>query len=388
MTARAVPAKAQPAGRLGRTLILAGCLAAVVIIGLIFWPPGEDPERIAALRAAEQDHFADVEPRLLGLHKRHPDDAAVVRALALGCLAAHRFADAESYLNRWCELKPGDAEPLERRAELRLQQQNTARAAVDIQSVLEIQPDDVRGRQIFAQLLFLDAHFPEAEQESLRCLSERPGNKETTYLLACIFRRQGQIGKALELVERLLRQSPSSGPGLALRAELYLDADQIEPAIDLLTKAKDDAKLDLSFGLYPIDRQWINVARLLAAVQDRQLSLYQDSQRSTSSQIFAEQKMDPSIILYLLSQALARAGRDAEAKKVVGEMQLHRALAVWSVNKLRDVNAGLQREVVDAFVAAGKSDDAVRFLTDILTRQSDAAARAGSSRMLRKTGQN
>lgn len=373
MTGRAVFAKPRPTVRLGRTLVLATCLTAVALIGLVFWPSNEDPERAAALRSAEQDHFADVEPTLLRLYKRHPEDVALVRALAIGCLSAQRYTDAEGYLNRWCALKPSDAEPLERRAELWLRQQDTPRAAVDIQSVLEIQPDDVRGRQIFAQLLFLNAQLPEAEQECLRCLSARPGNKETLYLLACVYRRLGQTEKALELAERLLKQSPSSVPALALRAELYLDADQIQPAIDLLSKAKEDAKLDPSFGLYPIDRQWINVARLLAAVQDRQMSLHQEGQRSTSTQVFAEQKMDASILLYLLSQALARAGRDVEAKKVVGEMQLYRALAVWSTDKLRDVNAGLQREVVDAFVAAGKPDDAVRFLSDILKRQPDAA---------------
>jgi predicted Zn-dependent protease len=350
-----------------------------VFLGLIFWPPREDPNRALALQAAEQGHFVEAEPELLKIQQRHPDDSAVVKALAIGYLAAHRYAEAESSLNRWCALKPGDAEPLERRAELWLQQQNTVRATADIQSVLEIQPDDVRGRQIFAQLLFLDAHFPEAELETLRCLRARPGNKESIHLLACTYRRLGQPGKALEQVEQLLRHNPNSGPGLALRAELYLDADQVGPAIDLLTKAKDDAKLDLSFGLYPIDRQWINVARLLASVQDRQLSLYQDGQRFAGSQVMAEQKMDASIILYLLGQALARAGREAEAKRVIGEMQLHRALAVWSVNKLRDVNAGLQREVVDAFVAAGKPDDAVRFLTDILARQPDAT---GTRRLL------
>jgi predicted Zn-dependent protease len=358
---------------------LAGCLAGVVVGGLLLWPSSENPDRNSALQAAELGHFADVEPRLRRLHERQPDDSAVTKALALGYLAARRFGDAELYLNLWCELKSGDVEPFERRAELWLQQQNTARATLDIQSVLQIQPDDVRGRQILAQLLFLDAHFAEAEQEALRCLAAQPNNKEVIYLLASIYRRQGQPGKALEQLEHLLRLGPNSGPGLALRAELYLDANQIEPAIDLLVKAKDASKLDLSFGLYPIDRQWINVAGLLSSVQERQLRLYQDTQRAPSPQVFAEQKLDHSIILYLLSQALARAGRDPEAKKVVGEMQLYRALAVWAADKLRDVNEGLQREVVDAFVAAGKPDEAVRFLGDILGRQPEGK---GTRRLL------
>jgi len=83
--------------------------------------------------------------------------------------------------------------------------------------------------------------------------------------------------------------------------------------------------------------------------------------------------VDRSFVLYQLSLALARAGRDTEAKTVLAEMQLRQALALWSEDRQRDTNAALQSRVVEACVAAGKSDDAVKFLHDILGRKPDAA---------------
>ena len=119
--------------------------------------------------------------------------------------------------------------------------------------------------------------------------------------------------------------------------------------------------------------QWINVVKYLSFVQDRPLRLYRDIESATGTQVLAEQSLERSVIPFLLGQALARAGRDKEAKRVLAEMQLRRALALWSDDKLRDVNAALQGEVVDGYVGAGKLEEAIAFLADILRRQPTAS---------------
>jgi predicted Zn-dependent protease len=70
--------------------------------------------------------------------------------------------------------------------------------------------------------------------------------------------------------------------------------------------------------------------------------------------------------------ALSGAGRHNEARKVMAEMQWRRALGLWSEYEHRDDNPGLQERVVEAMLAAGKTDEAIRFLTKVLQRNPNA----------------
>lgn len=367
-TAKAAPASPRSAWWQSPWLVTAIVIGVAAIVGFYDWP-SRAPESRAALDTAEKGQFVEAEPALLQLHERHPGDIAVVRALGVGYLGARRYDEAEVYLNRWQELQPREVEPLQRRIELWMLEQKTARAAEDVQGLLKLRPNDQRGRQILAQLFLIDAHSEEAEREAVQCLQDQPTNQENLYLLASIYQQEGRPEKAVELIERLLRLNPNSGPAMSLRARLLTDAGQLEPAIKLLSAAVANPSLDLTFGSYPIDGRWANVLRYLTVVQDRILNLHSDGQPFPRTQVLAEQALDRSIILFQLSQALARAGRDQEAKRVVAEMQWPRALALWSADKQRDINPALQGEVVDAYVAAGKVDDAVAFLSDILRRQ-------------------
>jgi tetratricopeptide (TPR) repeat protein len=376
MTDDAAPAKPRSAFRFVPWVIGAAVIALPTFIAAWGWPswPGQDTDHQAALVAIEHDEFADAEPLLRRVLERHPDDVAVAKALGLGYLVARRFDEADPFLTRWVQLKPQDAEPLQRRIESSMQQQKTSQAILDVQTILQLQPNDKRGRQILAQLLFIDARFDEAEREADLCLKADPDHREMQYLLACIVQQKGQSAKAVELVDCMIRANPKSGPALALRANLLLDAGQVEPAIELLRSIAADPKADLSFGGYPVTRQWANVVKQLSFVQDRPVQFHKDNQPPPNTQILAEQSLDRAIILFQLGQTLARAGRDREAKQVIAEMQLPRVLALWTGDKQRDVNAPLQREVVDAYVAAGKLDEAIAFLTDILRRLPNAAA--------------
>ena len=376
MTDDAAPAKPRSALRFVPWVVGAAVIALPTVIAVWGWPswPGQDTDHQAALAAIEHDEFADAEPLLRRVAERHPNDVAIAKALGLGYLVARRFDEADPFLTRWVQLKPKDAEPLQRRIESCLQQQKTSQAILDVQTILQLQPSDKLGRRILAQLLFIDARFDEAEREVDLCLKADPDNREMQYLLACIMQQKGQPAKAVELVDRMIRANPKSGPALALRASLFLDAGQVEPAIELLRSIVADPKADLSFGGYPVTRQWANVVKQLSFIQDRPVQFRKDNQPPPNTQILAEQSLDRAIILFQLGQSLARAGRDREAKQVIAEMQLPRVLALWTGDKQRDVNAPLQREMVDAYLAAGKLDEAIAFLNDILRRLPNAAA--------------
>jgi predicted Zn-dependent protease len=282
-------------------------------------------ERRTALELAGQNHFAAAEPSLRYLYERDPQDVAVLRALALGCLDARRFDEAEDFFNRWCERCPDQGEPYRRRLDLWMRQQKVSQALADADRLLRLEPGDFATRQLSAQLLVLVGRFAEAEPQARACQRAQPDNADVWFLLANIYHRQHRSKEAADLTERVLRVSPGLVPALQLRAEIHLDAGETEPGL-----------------------------RLLRQIGER-----------------PGQEAVPA--LYQLSLALARAGRDAEGKQVLADMRCRQELGLWSTDPHRDDNAGLQARVVEALGAAGKADDAVRFLKDILQRNPNAA---------------
>src|ERR1700679_1474991 len=102
MTAKAAPAKPRSASRLILWGIAAALLGSLALGAAWYWLRWQErAEYQAALQAADQDHFLEAEPLLRRVNERHPEDLVIVRALGLGYLAAHRFADQELFLNRW-----------------------------------------------------------------------------------------------------------------------------------------------------------------------------------------------------------------------------------------------------------------------------------------------
>lgn len=369
-TKPAPPANRRPLVRLAVWGIGIAIIALAAFSGMGGFPSWQTNDRSTALSAAQQGSFADAEPLLLKVHEKKPDDVEIVRALSLGYLTTNRYDQAQEFLNHWCKLQPKEAEPFQRRLDLWLKQEKTAQAVADVQTVLQLQPNDFRGRQILAQLLFIDGRTDEAEREALICFKAQPKNAEIIYLLATIYQRQGQAAKAVEMVERMLAANPRSSPALALRGDLYLASGQVETAIDLLAKAAAGSPSDMSLGGYPVEKQWLNVVQGVSYLQDRPIRFYSDGQPPPLTQVLADQSIDHTVIMFQLGQALGRAGREEEARRVWAEMRWRRALNLWATDKLRDVNPSLQGEVVHAYLEAGKTELAVNFLKDILRRQS------------------
>ncbi len=160
-----VASPARPSAAPWRRWAAAAALGVLAVSGFFGWRWYQDrAERAAALRLAEGYDFAAAQPRLQRLHERHPDDAAVVRALALGHLRARHFDEAETYLGRWCALQPGVAEPFRLRLDLEMRQQKIEAAVADAGHVLEREPNDLDTRKLLVNLLLLDCRYAQAEQ--------------------------------------------------------------------------------------------------------------------------------------------------------------------------------------------------------------------------------
>ena len=315
---------ARPRRWRGATLLAA---LALLVLGAFFGWRGlrDQAERRQALELADRGHFDVAEPLLLHAQERHPADVAVVRALALGYFSANQRAEAQTFLDRWCDLQPQEKEPYKQRLDFWMRQQRLAEALADAERVLQLDPHDAEVHRLKARVLLLSARHEEAEQECLRCLQVEPDNPDLQFLLAWIYHHQGRTAEATVLAERVVRARPTFGGGLVLRGELYLEAEQPQPAIPLLRQA--------------------------AAVQ------------TGPEQIRA---------LYQLSLALTRAGQEDEAKKVLAELRWRQALETWSRDPHRDAQTELQIPVFETLVAAGKTTEALRFLEGIVQRNPTA----------------
>ncbi len=323
MTNPAVPAVAKPVYRRRRWLAVGTVVLGVLIAGAVAgWRWHQDrAEREQALQLVLARRFDAAEPLLLQLHERHPQDVDVIRTLTVGYFQAKQLGEAETFLNRWCLLQPEAVEPHRRRLELLVQQRNVSPAITDAQTILRLEPEDYETRRMLMQLLLTAGRYGEAEQEGRRCLQTQPNNLTLWCLVASACKGQGHTAEAIEVLDRVLRQKPDFGAALQLRAELYLEAGQPESAIPLLQTVASGSGPEATSALSP------------------------------------------------LSRALARAGRADEARRTAAELQWRLAFDLWSTDAHRDGNPGLQARVVEAMLAAGKRDEAVRFLTDILERK-------------------
>src|SRR5262245_11166675 len=152
-----------------------GAAAAVLgLLGLCAYALLRGPEhgaaRHEALELLATDGFDAAESRLQLVGDQNPGDVEVVRALAQGYLDARRSGEAEVYLNRWCDLRPGQPEPYRRRLDLWNQQQKMLPALADAERVLRLDPADVPTRRQLAHLLFVAGRYDQAEREAVRCL--------------------------------------------------------------------------------------------------------------------------------------------------------------------------------------------------------------------------
>jgi tetratricopeptide (TPR) repeat protein len=321
---------------LGRQLLGAGLVLALVAAGAVVALPSllGRRDRPGARWLVPQGHFADTEPLLRRALERNPNDLDVIRALARGHHDAGQLAEAEPYLGRWCDLRPGEAEPFQRRLDVRhklgrlhaptqTEKQRLLQAALaDGQRALELEPNNEPVAQEVIWLLLSAGRFEEAERACRRGLSRQPGHPWLLFLLAKAYHGQGANALAQKVLDPLVRDQPGFADGLLLRAILYREADQPAQAIPLLRQV---------------------------------LALGRGHQQET---------------LYQLSLALARTGQAEEAQRVMAERQLLGLEKQLTTADYRD-NPAFRVWVAETRLGAGKSEEARRLLEKVLEEDPD-----------------
>jgi predicted Zn-dependent protease len=290
-------------------------------------------DRADGLRLAGEGKGVEAEPRLVAAWDRDGADAEVAAALARLKLASADPATALPYLTRWCELRSDDPKPFQLRMDLR---HRIARgrwaaadrlkdmddAAGDGQHVLEIDPSNDAVRREVAWLLIQVGRFADAEAACRTVLAATPLDGWMTYLLARAFHGQGKRSDAERVLDLVIKAQPKFADGLLLRAKLHLELDRPAEAVPLLRQA---------------------------------LALDTGSRREC---------------LYQLGLALAATGDQAEADKVMAEVNLLSLKGSVAADAAPETEA-MRVQIAEAMLGMGRLNEAKEQLDKVVAETPD-----------------
>lgn len=319
---------------------LVGSLVVILAAGAGWWA-FRAADRSSALALARAGQFDDAAPRLQGVLARSPRDPAVLAALVTGYLHEEDTAAALPLLDRWCELRPNDPEPLRLRMDLHRKEQRFDAALADALRLLDLDPDSDTLPLTVAGLSFSAGDFAQAEKRCRELLARQPRRRDARRLLAESLRARGQREEAAAVLDTLLREQPGDTAVMLGRGSLYVEMRDPERAIPLLEA----------------------VVRL-------------DPRRQRTGR-------------YQLVLAYEQAGRSADARRVQAELS-----ALQESEVLRDAlgsqpnNPDVQARAARAWLAGPQAPQALDLLGRVLDKHPDhAGAHAALAEYYERIGQ-
>jgi predicted Zn-dependent protease len=260
-----------------------------------------------------------------GTPKNPVEDANALRERARALRTSGRLDEASEAVERWRSLRPGDAEAHLFLVDLSLQRGSLPGAIDGARAALRLKPEahDLRTRLV-VWLLTLGRN-DEADAECHRCRESKPNDPVLKYLQADIAAKLGDARRAERLLDELLGDKPKHLAALVLRGSLYLDAGEPEKAVPLLREAVAQG----------------------GAGQRRARNF--------------------------LGLALARTGQEAEAKKLLAEVQRQHTLELWEKYGKPDSPA-YKVSIAEALLDTGETNEAVRLLEQVVTESPGCAA--------------
>jgi tetratricopeptide (TPR) repeat protein len=292
--------------------LLALLPVAAVVAWIIFREP---PERAEALKLVRKGNLLDAEPKLQQVLERRPNDVDVLRALTEIKVATNQVKEAESLVNRWCDLRPSDTQAHAERMKVLIQGRDFPKALRDGRFVLEREPDNNDVRREVAKMLFITGDIETAESECRRYLDSDPENPEICFLRADICHSQGNYAEAAQTLDALLGRQPQNTNALLLRGVVYCDMQEPAKAIPLLRQVIE---------LDPRGSQQMGARNQLM------LALERTGQHSAAEQVRAEllwdqikeimsRKEHPKVggLLLRLVETMIGIGKSAEAVEML-----------------------------------------------------------------------
>jgi tetratricopeptide (TPR) repeat protein len=282
------PGRVQSARSVRRWFLCGGVLAVVLALGVIAWLEWKRSEAKhagqEAVRLAQLGRYRDAEPLLRLALEYDPDNAELLKPLAIGLLSTERPDETELVLTHWCHVRPDQAEPFRLRMDLRHksaqrvkpldeQQRLKALALADGRRVIELDPNDDSTARKVVWLCLASSQFEDADRVCRRYLQRQPDDPELHFLQARVCHSLGANAEAQRLLKKLLARQPQFTPGLLLLAILHYEADEAERAIPLLRRviaesggSHTEARYHLGLALARAG-QTEEAQRMLAGVQ-------------------------------------------------------------------------------------------------------------------------
>lgn len=184
--------------------------------------------------------------------RNHPEEKAILEALARGYAAAFRWSDASSALGRLLSRDTNHVPALLLRAAIADRNRDAKSAEEDLRKAVALAPDNAIAQAALADFLTQHGFTREAIYHYELALHERPGYAPTRLGLARALADAGDQDGAIEQLDQILGADANQPDALlergrlALRLGKYADADSfLERATRVAPRIKESYRLRL-----------------------------------------------------------------------------------------------------------------------------------------------
>jgi tetratricopeptide (TPR) repeat protein len=197
------------------------------------------------LLRCQRGEVDELAPGLLAHVKAgHPDSAAILEALASVYMRTARYREAVQCLDRWVELAPDSARPLDWRGWVSNQLDHRGQALGDYERALELQPDRPLVRLRLAEILVDSTRHAEALPHLERLRQQEPDNPDVLVALARCYLAQSRSDEARALLDAVLAAQPQHFDALLRRGELEYSERHFAEAERWQRRALEQKSLD------------------------------------------------------------------------------------------------------------------------------------------------
>jgi tetratricopeptide (TPR) repeat protein len=373
------------------------CLLPAIAMTLSMAHPAvaaQDEERhlAAVIRAAQRDRdFERVAQAYRRVVSLHPNDAAAWQGLGVAQVLLHQYAEAIPALERAVQL---DATLWGAALYLGMSYYRTNRfdhAKKSLESALRLKPEDAAVHYWLGASHNATRTYPSAISELRTAAKAAPEDRETMYLLA-----RSYAEYAAELEQRLLEEASNSPWAARLRAADAVDVESRAAASAELQRAirqsRDTPGLHLDLGLVLWDEK--RYAEAAAAFRkELAIDAWSVEARSRLAAYLLETGHPAEAALHLQTALTLRPGDPeatslsrmvevppheaaphadtscASAAECLSKANLRRALELLDREVSRPAaKRTLQRRLILAYLASGRTEDAFTRSADLLLR--------------------
>ncbi len=181
-------------------------------------------------------------------------------------IANKRFDEARKLISQVNEITPGNPMAGHMRALVNYQVRDYKAAQDDIQRVLKVAPNYMPSVLLAGNIFMALGSYEQAQAHFVRVLDSAPGNLYARKLMISSLARNGQLQRAIEILQPGLKQAPEDNGLLTIAGELYIQSGEFAKAAEYLDLAtKRDPKNAMA-------RTKLGVSRMALGDTDRALA--------------------------------------------------------------------------------------------------------------------